>query len=418
MNQSTANRTVETLGSVASWLVPLVIYVSTIAPLVTAGDAGEFIVAAHRFSLPPPPGYPLYMLLLKLWTYLPISLGADPYAVRANLFSAVCMAIACGFFYKLMRILSGSAPASLAAALILAVSRTLWKFAVVTEVYGLNMLLTVLVLYGLALASVEKKRSGLVLVSLAFGFGLAHHETIVLLAPMIFSLWPKGRGAAHIHGGTVFFCIVAPLLLYALIPIMAANSPEYSQTGFKFRDFIQTVTRAEYRERASHQNPAEEQLIQSRDIIKRSVDYLGKQFGWFLLALGVLGWLFAPSGRRAWAFWAVITTCIWLVAMAFFSRGSPLGMPFNFLRSIDEFMIPVNMFIAMGFAWLLAPIAVMLTSKADISGTESQNIIAPRYIPLTRSSPLRYSPFPGLREFALLIVRPPHLRAGPGAKSA
>ena len=129
MNQSTStNRTVETLGSVASWLVPLIVYVATIAPLVTAGDAGEFIVSAHQFSIPHPPGYPLYMLLLKLWSYVPISLGNDPYAVRCNLLSAVCMAIACGFFYRLMRIITGSVPASLAAALLLAFSRNVWRF--------------------------------------------------------------------------------------------------------------------------------------------------------------------------------------------------------------------------------------------------------------------------------------------------
>jgi hypothetical protein len=62
---------------------------------VTAGDAGEFVVAAYRFSLPHPPGYPLYMLLLKLWSMLPINIGLDPLAVKANLFSALCMTIMC-----------------------------------------------------------------------------------------------------------------------------------------------------------------------------------------------------------------------------------------------------------------------------------------------------------------------------------
>ena len=152
--------------------------------------------------------------------------------------------------------------------------------------------------------------------------GLAHHHTILFLVPMMIALWPRGKDSVKIPGGTVFVCIVAPLLLYLLLPVMAKNTPEYSQTGFKFRDFVQNITRAEYVERAANQNPSE-QLVRPRDIIKRSIGYLGKQFGWFLFAIGVIGWFFAGKGRKMWATWAVITTIIWLFAMAFLSRGSP-----------------------------------------------------------------------------------------------
>jgi hypothetical protein len=288
----------------------------------------------------------------------------------------------CGFFYRLLRLLTKSPSASLAATLLLAFSRTLWKFAVVTEVYALHLLLAVLILYGIAVARTDKKRWGLVLASLAFGLGLAHHPTIVLLLPIMIALWPRGRLAARISLGTIFVCVVAPLLLYLLLPVMAANTPQYSETGFHFRDFVRTVSRAEYRERGAQQNVAEEPLVRPRDILRRSFDFLGKQFGWIVFALCVIGWFFASAGRRIWAFWGAVTVLLWIIAVSFFSRGSPLGMPFSFLRSVDEFLLPVNVFLAMGLAFLLAPAAQALTSRADFGGTEGQNFIPSRYIPI------------------------------------
>jgi hypothetical protein len=57
-------------------------------------------------------------------------------------------------------------------------------------------------------------------------------------------------------------------------------------------------------------------------------------------------------------------------------------MPFNYLRSVDEFLIPINIFIAFGFAFLFAPISSSLESRKDFGGTEGQNLIPTQYIPL------------------------------------
>jgi hypothetical protein len=46
-------------------------------------------------------------------------------------------------------------------------------------------------------------------------------------------------------------------------------------------------------------------------------------------------------------------------------------------------MLPANIFLAMGFAWLLAPLSNALTRKRDFSGTEGLNIIPTDHIPIT-----------------------------------
>ena len=413
MKQNKKNKTgtplIEAIGIHASWLLPLIIYIYSVAPGVMAGDAGEFVVAAWRFSLPHAPGYPLYMLLLKLWTMIPVNLGPDFFAVKCNLFSVVAMTIACALFYRLARILSGSATASLAATVLLAFSRTLWKFAVVTEVYALHLLLIVLVLLGLAVAREGKRSIGLVIAAFAFGLGLAHHHTILILIPMMFFLWPKTKGffkkPVPVAGIVAGFML--PLALYLFVPVLASYSPMYSERGFNFGDFVNTITRQEFRERTEWQNP-DVQAVGPADTLSRSIKYVSRQFGgrdmpvpaasakvtehmqfffnrvakWIVPLMCIIGWFFAPPGKRAWGFWAGVTALLWIIAVSFFSRGSPLGMPFNYLRSVDEFLLPVNIFMCLGFAWLMAPLSNSLTSRADISGTEGQNVIPPEYIPI------------------------------------
>jgi len=382
-----SSKILDPIGSVASFLVPFLIYIFSIAPNVMPGDAGEFIVAINRFSLAHPPGYPLYMLLLKIWSVLPVNIGPDPLAVKLNLFSAFTMALMCFFFYKTSRLITGSPAASLAAVLILAFSRTIWKFAVVTEVYSLHLLLIVLVLYGLALARVNKNPMGLVVTAFAFGLGLAHHHTIVLMLPLIIILWPKGKTLEKIPVIPIIAGVLLPLLLYAFLPIFASNTPEFSGKGFTAGNFIDYVSRVEYRQRADFQDPNITPLVKPGDILLRTYKFIVKQFGaklfsWIVLILSVAGFFFAPPGRRIWGLLCALTAIIWIIAVAFLSRGSPLGMPFNYLRSVDEFLLPVNIFIAFGFAWLLAPFSKSLLSRQDVLETDGQNFIPSKYIPV------------------------------------
>ena len=377
-----SNKILDPIGSIVAFVVPLILYILTIAPNVMPGDSAELITAMNRFSLPHPPGYPLYILLLKIWTALPINFGPDPVAVKANLFSAIVMSFACYFFFKTARLITGSSAASLAAALAVAVSRTVWKFGVVAEVYALNLLLIMLVLYGIALAREKKNPIGLVIAAFAFGLGLAHHHTIIFLIPLMVVLWPKGKSIDKVPVAGIIAGILLPLVFYAFLPVFAKNTPELKEKGFTTGDFVDYVTRAEYRQRADFQDPSVTDLITPGDILHRATKYLMKQFGWIGLILSVVGLFFAPSGRRIWSFMFVLTAVIWIFSVAFLSRGSPLGMPMNYLRSVDEFLLPVNVFLGFGLAWLLVPLAEKLLSQKDVLESEGQNFISAKYIPV------------------------------------
>ena len=53
-------------------IVPLAVYVATLTPTVAGGDAGEMITVAYLLGVAHPPGYPLYTLLAKLASLIPI----------------------------------------------------------------------------------------------------------------------------------------------------------------------------------------------------------------------------------------------------------------------------------------------------------------------------------------------------------
>src|SRR6266542_808761 len=61
-----------TLAGAALFLVAGALYVYTLAPTVLPGDYAEFQMCAAILGIPHPTGYPLYILLGKVFTLLPV----------------------------------------------------------------------------------------------------------------------------------------------------------------------------------------------------------------------------------------------------------------------------------------------------------------------------------------------------------
>src|SRR5262245_12580601 len=90
---------------------------------ICVGDGGELVAAVHVLGIPPPSGYPLYVLLGKLWTLL---VPAGSIAFRMSLFSAACGAAAAGLLYDLCRKASLQPVSAAAAALAFAFAPSVW----------------------------------------------------------------------------------------------------------------------------------------------------------------------------------------------------------------------------------------------------------------------------------------------------
>ncbi|MFN8532640.1 MAG: DUF2723 domain-containing protein [Dehalococcoidia bacterium] len=210
-------------------VVALLLYRQTLAPSVIAlfDDTLEFPLVAERLAIPHPTGYPLYALLLKLFSWLP----AGELGLRVNLLSAVGGALAVGALVALVLMLGSGGRrltdriAALTAGLLFAVSPVFWSQAVIAEVYTLAALLAVLV--ALATLRAVQRGSGWGWVALTIGLGLAHHRTFVLVLPavMVFA-WLSGvipsPGAWRPHriASTWWPMLIGPTL-YLYLPLRA-----------------------------------------------------------------------------------------------------------------------------------------------------------------------------------------------------
>src|SRR5205085_949809 len=153
------------------FVAALLLYIWTLAPTVTLTDSGELIVVARGLGVAHPPGFPLWVILAHLASLVPLG----NVAMRINFSSALFAALASAMLTLVvaemmiavadleisnkrsaqlrknneaaeMRFVLVFAPA-LGAGLLMAVSRTLWSYATIAEVYALNALLILVVLF-------------------------------------------------------------------------------------------------------------------------------------------------------------------------------------------------------------------------------------------------------------------------------
>lgn len=189
----------------------LVIYGLTLAPDLTwahdAQDGGELITAAVTLGVPHPPGYPIYVLIGKLFSRLPVG----TVAFRFNLLSAVSMALAGGLLAAWLRLRGTNSAAVLlmavAGAITFGLLPPVWSQATVAEVYGLNLLFVaafLICLLGL--------RAPLV-AGLFLGLAIASHLSSVLLLPLALWATPRPRYVRLFIG---LVTGLLPLLLVAL----------------------------------------------------------------------------------------------------------------------------------------------------------------------------------------------------------
>jgi hypothetical protein len=236
-------------------------YVRTLAPGVVAGNSGEYQYVAAILGIPHSTGYPLYTLLSKAFTLLPI--GSVAY--RVNLLSAAAAALAVAAVYALVLRLTGRRLLSGAMALGFAFAANFWSAALIAEVHTLNVAFialdaVLLLRWGSrqrALPRPVVAWSELRAFALVYGLSLAHHRMSMLLLPAFAAYIaltltgprptgmpdepagpnrPGGRQELRTEAGkpwlgplawTVLLCLL-PLVLYAYIPIrggqLLANS--------------------------------------------------------------------------------------------------------------------------------------------------------------------------------------------------
>jgi len=136
-------------SSLGLFIVVLAAYIETMAGSTSFWDCGEFIATSYTLGIPHPPGTPLYVVLGRVFTLLPLPLSV---AQKVNFMSALFGALGIVVLYllivDLLRSLRGAARdwvdrlviygAALVGALFTAWSNTYWMNAIEAEVYSIS----------------------------------------------------------------------------------------------------------------------------------------------------------------------------------------------------------------------------------------------------------------------------------------
>ena len=214
----------------AAVLAPLALYAVTLPRGVVLEDDGLFLMAGVHLGVAHPPGYPLYTLIVHLFTRLPFG---DP-AVLGHLSSAVLGALACGAVYVCARLLRASPLPALSAAWLFGVSEQFWSQAIITEVYTLNALLF-FATYALVLLGARDPGRGWPLwcAAVAWGAGLANHWPLMVLASpgLALALLPVWREVLPRLPRLLATALASAVLPYAWMVWLSHQGPAISFYG-------------------------------------------------------------------------------------------------------------------------------------------------------------------------------------------
>lgn len=200
-------------ASFVSGLLALCIYFYTLAPTVTGEDSGELITAAYYFGVPHPPGYPLWTLLCGAWLHL-IPFG--DVAWRANLFSAVCTAVAVALQCHLLCAMRMRPLIAATAALAGGLGAATWSQSVITEVYTLNLACMAGLCWLVWRWGETRDPRWLVGGSLLFGLGMCNHH-ILGFAALGLLLWALATDSSLVQRGQLAASCIACAAL-GLVP--------------------------------------------------------------------------------------------------------------------------------------------------------------------------------------------------------
>ncbi|MEO0082687.1 MAG: DUF2723 domain-containing protein, partial [candidate division WOR-3 bacterium] len=126
------------------WLIPVValaVYLFTLTPTVGLIDSGELAAGCHLLNILHPTGYPLYTVMGRLASLVPVASVVQ----RVAGLSALLGAAAVGLLLLLLFRLKVGRVAAGVTALVLAFSFPLWSVTVDVEVYALTVVLALLI---------------------------------------------------------------------------------------------------------------------------------------------------------------------------------------------------------------------------------------------------------------------------------
>lgn len=340
-------------------LAALVVYAQLAPPHVVDGDNAEFATLAALGGRAHPSGYPLYVLWLRAWSWLP---GTPAHA--AALATAILGAATLGVLHAACRAWGARPPAATITIAIVGAAPLVLRFHCEAEVFAMNGLIAALVVW-LAAGDgpLRGGRRGFAL-GLIAGLGLANHLTCVLVAPI--GLLGVVRAARESRATTCALAVLGLALGLAPYAYLAfADGPASWGSVTSLSDVVATFLRREYGGATSFIPGGVD--VPWTASVAACFATIARSWLWLAAAAGVamLGCrIWRPAGESRWA-WGLLAASLALAGPLLASRfnidphgiGLYVCQRFHLLPTL-LLAIPVAAAIDLACARLARPVAV------------------------------------------------------------
>lgn len=219
----------------AAWAalgLPLALYLATMAPTFYGLDSAELTTAVATGGIVRATGYPLYLLVGRIWLALLPPVGDVGF--RMNLMSAVAGALTIFLADRILRRLRVGPWPRAGALGLLACAPAFWSMSIVAEVYTLHcalMAATILLLMRWAETPTPRR---LLPPALLVGLSLGNHASTVLLLPgyLWFVLAHQPRVMRSARAWLVgLVAVLTACAIYLVLPLYYRAGPAFNYAG-------------------------------------------------------------------------------------------------------------------------------------------------------------------------------------------
>lgn len=231
------------------FLIPLIVFLILLhntSPYVTSGDSGEFITTSCILGIAHSPGYPLYSLLGKVFSYIN-PFGNYAYRINLmNIFFTVFILIICSLMINNISKDYLKTIINIFVFLTFIFSESYFRNTVQTEVFVLNIFFATLLIFFSYKEIRLSSYKNWYMISFIFGLSLGNHHTIVFLIPSLIYLFFINRIKIKKLPIFLLFFFLG-FSIYLFIPIRANKEPYFNWGNAKnLRNLYRVITRKDY----------------------------------------------------------------------------------------------------------------------------------------------------------------------------